>query len=209
MWPSIAQSLRSTIKKGHGIPSRLCYIQRRGCLTGTVQTLNERSKASCMVYCAVSVSGPNGWDNMINWKGKGREKIKTRKWSEGNVGNEESEKRKGRERKGGRMGKEGKKEGRKGLWPNRGHIQAVAWNNWGKLSASACLSADIPNQNPTVHTLRLLSLHRDWLISQCNMEQRTSEQESRRENEVEEEVTKDKTSKENNETRGSKKTGKK
>jgi hypothetical protein len=34
---------------------------------------------------------------MINWKGKGREKIKKRKRSEGNVGNEESEKRKGRD----------------------------------------------------------------------------------------------------------------
>jgi hypothetical protein len=41
------------------------------------------------------------------------------------------------------------------------------------------------------------------------MEQRTSEQESKRENEVEEEVTKNKTLKENNETRGRKKIGKK
>lgn len=43
-------------------------------LAGTVQTLNERSKASCMVYCAVSVPVPNGWGNMIKLEREGKEK---------------------------------------------------------------------------------------------------------------------------------------
>jgi hypothetical protein len=99
--------------------------------------------------------------------------MKKRERSKGNVGNEERKERK--EREGGWEGKgredgKGRKKVRKGLWPNKGPIQAVAWNDRRKLSASACLSADIHNQNSTVHTIRL-SLHRDWLISQCYMEQ--------------------------------------
>jgi hypothetical protein len=104
---------------------------------------------------------------MIKLEREGKEKEEER----------EVEERKCRERRKRRKGRKGGwkgKEKRKGAWNNRRPTQALEWNDGGKLRASACMgciSADIHYQNPTVHMIRLLTLHRDWLIGQCNMEQ--------------------------------------